>query len=69
MTTEEKLDKLTDRVDAIARNLELLSGMQIVTEEKLQRLEDTVNKAFTQVSNILQSHDERLDNLEGKQPQ
>jgi hypothetical protein len=30
MTTEERLDKLTERVDAIARNVELLSGMQIV---------------------------------------
>jgi len=69
MTPEERLDKLTERVDSIARNVELLSGMQIKTEESLQRLEDTVNNGFTKVANILLSHDERLDDLEGKKPQ
>ena len=42
------------RIDAIARNVELLSGMQIETEKHLH-----------QVIRLLASHEERLDRLEG----
>jgi hypothetical protein len=65
MTTEEKLDKLTERVDAIARNVELLSGMQIESERRHNRLMEAVERMV----NIVVSHDERLDRLEGTRPQ
>jgi hypothetical protein len=62
MTPEERLDKLTERVDAIARNVELLSGMQIKTEENFQRLE----KGMTRFAWILDNHEDRIETLEGK---
>jgi hypothetical protein len=65
MTPEERLDKLTERIDAIARNVELLSGMQIESEKRLNRLIETVGR----MASILVTHDERLDNLEGNQAQ
>jgi hypothetical protein len=72
-----------ERIEAIAQSAELLAGMQLKTEQNLQdlaaahietekslkRLEDTVNNGFMKTANILRSHDERLDNLEGKQAQ
>jgi hypothetical protein len=44
---------IEERLEAIARNLELLSGMQLKTEEALNRLTDTVNTGFTKVERIL----------------
>ncbi len=73
MTPEERFDKLTERVDAIARNLELLSGMQIETERKLQSLidstkqfEETINRGMDQTACILRNHEQRINALEGK---
>jgi hypothetical protein len=61
MTTEEKLDKLIERVDAIARNLELLSTMQVKTEESMGRLAET----SVILSRMVLEHDERIERLEG----
>ena len=58
MTIEERLEALTQTV-------ELLGGMQVETEKKLQRLIDTVNR----VALLVVDHDERLDDLEGNQAQ
>lgn len=55
---------IEERLEAIARNLELLSGMQLKTEESLNRLTDTVNMGFTKVAAILVRHEERLDELQ-----
>ncbi len=55
---------IEERLEAIARNRELLSGMQLKTEEALNRLTDTVNTGFTKVARILVTHEERLDDLE-----
>ena len=38
MTPEERYDKIDERIDAIARNLELLSHMHTATEGNLDRL-------------------------------
>jgi flagellar biosynthesis/type III secretory pathway chaperone len=63
MTPDERMEKLTERVDSIARNVELLSGMQIESEKRLNRLIETVGR----MAEILVTHDERLDDLEGNQ--
>jgi len=57
MMTEGSMDT-DERIDAIARNVELLSGMQIETEKHLN-----------QVIRLLASHEERLDDLEKDGPQ
>jgi hypothetical protein len=59
---------IDERLEAITRNLELLASIQADTEQKLNRLADTVNTGFTKVAAILVRHEERLDDLEGNQP-
>jgi hypothetical protein len=66
MTPEERLDKLTERVDAIARNVELLSGMQVKTEQQLNRFIDTVNNGLVRFALILDNHEDRIHDLEEK---
>jgi hypothetical protein len=62
VTTEERLDKLAERVDAIARNVELLSGMQIETERKLQLLVDSIGR----IRSAVVDHEDRIVNLENR---
>ena len=69
MTTEEKFDRLTERLDAIARNLELLSGMQIESERRLQQFISEVNSGLTRFARILDNHEDRIEGLEGDRPQ
>lgn len=38
MTTDERLDRLTERVDGLAHSVELLAGMQIETEKRVTEL-------------------------------
>ena len=63
---------IEERLTALAETVQILAGMQVKTEESLQRLEatvdrltQTVDRAFNQIANILSSHEERLDDLEG----
>jgi ABC-type transporter Mla subunit MlaD len=72
MTNEQHFRKIDERLDAIARNLELLSAMHLKTEENLDRLTQnldqltlTVDRAMGQVASILQNHEGRIDRLEG----
>lgn len=66
MTPEERLEKLTERVDAIARNLELLSHLQVESEQRLQRFIDAADDRFTRHANVIADHGDRLDSLEGR---
>lgn len=56
---------IDERLEALTQTVELLGGMQIETERKLQNLIDTVNR----VALVVVDHEERLDGLEGKRPQ
>jgi hypothetical protein len=65
MTPEERYKRIDERLDAIARNVELLSGLQMETEKSLNNLVQTVARLVA----VIVTHDERLDQLEGNQPQ
>ena len=62
MTTEEKLDRLTDRVDAIAQSVELIAHAQIKNDERMGQLMETM----TRLGNIIIAHEQRIENPEDR---
>jgi len=69
MTPEERLAKTEERLDAIARNLELLSSLQIDTERRLAQLVEVTNNIGTATQDLIvlmHSHDQRIAALEAK---
>jgi len=56
---------MEQRLEALTQSVELLASMQVETEKRLQLLIDSV----TRMATAIRDHEERLDNLEGNQPQ
>ncbi len=75
MTTDGKLEKLTERVDGLAHSVELPAGMQIESEKRMSTLIEqstdlkekmaTLADIMAQLTRIVPNHSERLDDLEG----
>ena len=73
MTIDERLEKLTERHEALAQHLEL---MQRHWEERHQRLErvvanlakysDEIGEGTARLLHIAQIHEQRIEKLEGK---
>ena len=75
MTIDERLERLTDRHEALTQTVEIIAGMQRDnerrmgelqeaakrTESNLQQLEVTMNR----LANIVIRHEERLDAIDG----
>ena len=69
MTIEERLEKLTERHEALAQSLELIAGMQKSNERRFEETDrrlGQVLEAITQLANIAESHGHRLDRQEGQ---
>ena len=80
MTFEERLDRLTERHEALTQSLELLAGMQRdnerrhaeLTEETNRRFEETnrqiadVLQFINQLAHVAEAHERRLDRLDEK---
>lgn len=65
MTTDEKLDKLTDRVDAIAQSVELLTTLhRDLEKETAAKFAETL-QFINRLAHVAEAHEQRLDNLEG----
>ena len=54
--------RLSERVDALAHRLELLALLHKENEARVTQIMDTMNR----LPNIVSSHEERLDDLEGR---
>jgi hypothetical protein len=77
MTTEEKLDRLTERVDAIAQSVELLTALHRDLEKETnarfaetnsimaQRFSETL-QFINRLAHIAEAHEQRLDDLENR---
>lgn len=75
MTTDGKLEKLTERVDGLAHSVELPAGMQIESEKRMSTLIEqstdlkekmaTLADIMAQLTRIVPNPSERLDDLEG----
>jgi hypothetical protein len=81
MTIEEKLDRLTERTEAIARSLELLVGMHrdlekqtaegfakaSATQAKNDERMGQLMETMTRLGNIVIAHEERIERIEDRQ--
>src|ERR1019366_1417703 len=66
MTTEEKLERLTDRVDAIAQSVELLTALhRDLEKETASRFAETL-QFINRLAHVAEAHEQRIDGLEGK---
>lgn len=63
MTIDERLDRLTERHEALTQTVELLAGDLRGLTTKVDHLTDAVN-ALVRVAEI---HDRRISRLEGQQ--
>jgi hypothetical protein len=65
MTTDQRLDKLTERVDAIAQSVELLTALhQDLEKQTAARFADTL-VFINRLAHIAEAHEQRIDRLEG----
>jgi copper oxidase (laccase) domain-containing protein len=67
MTIEEKLDRLTERHEALTQTVELIAGMQRANEEAHQRNEALLTRVIGVVEDLarmVQSHERRISGLE-----
>ena len=78
MTTEEKLDRLTDRVGAIAQSVELLTSLhRDLEKETAARFAETSAQTaarfaetlqfINRLAHVAEAHEQRLDDIEGQQ--
>lgn len=72
MSIDERLEKLTERHEALTQTVEIIAAMQKENDKRFaergaefDRRMGQVLEAITQLGHIAESHDHRLDNLEG----
>jgi hypothetical protein len=61
MTIDERLERLTERHEALTQTVELIAGMQQKNEERFGQVMEAINR----LAHIAEIHEQRLDNLEG----
>lgn len=80
MTIDERLDKLTERHEALSQTVELIAGMQRENEQRFRENEQRFRETFATVTrnfevvldsikrleNIAVAHEQRLDDLENQ---
>jgi hypothetical protein len=62
MTIDERLDRLTERHEALAQTMELIAAAQIKNDERMAELTETM----TRLANIIIAHEQRIENLEDR---
>jgi copper oxidase (laccase) domain-containing protein len=68
MTIDERLDKLTERHEALTQTVELIAHMQQENEkaqQKNQVLLAEIGEDLHSLARIAQAHEHRISNLEG----
>jgi DNA-binding transcriptional regulator YbjK len=64
MTIDERLEKLTERHEALTQAVDLLAAMYQQNEQRLAQVLDAINR----LANIAEAHDVRLDDHEQNPP-
>jgi hypothetical protein len=71
MTSDERLDRLDKRVEALAQSVELLATLHRDLETKFEQTNAMMAQRFSEtlgfinrLAHIAGAHDQRLDNLE-----
>jgi hypothetical protein len=55
MTVDERIERLTERHEALTQTVELIAAAQLRSDERLAQLMDTMNR----LGNIVIAHEER----------
>jgi hypothetical protein len=63
MTIDERLDRLTERHEALTQTMELIAAAQVKNDERFGQLTDAMNR----VANIIIAHEQRIEHLEDRQ--
>jgi archaellum component FlaC len=63
MTIDERLDRLTERYEALTQTVELIAAQQLKNDERMGQLMDTMNR----LGNIVIAHEPRIEDLEDRQ--
>jgi hypothetical protein len=63
MTIDERLDRLTERHEALTQTVELIAAQQLKNDERMGQLMDTMNR----LGNIVIAHEQRIEDLEDRQ--
>jgi hypothetical protein len=73
MNIDERLEKLTERHEALTQTVEIIAAMKKENERlaaergaQFDRRMGQVLEGITQLGHIAESHDHRLDNLEDR---
>ena len=71
MTIEERLDRLTERHEALTQTVEIIASMQRANEERFAESERRFERRFEKITDILESlieivkqHEIRLNGLQ-----
>jgi hypothetical protein len=67
MTIDERLERLTERHEALTQTVEITASMQQENERIIKRLGERVDQVTAAVAvlvRIVESHERRLDNLD-----
>ncbi len=70
MTIDERLEKLTERHEALAQSLEIVAGMQRENEKSIAQLTTLMGQSLqsiNQLARIAEAHEQRIDDLERHQ--
>ena len=62
MTIDERLERLTERHEALTQTVELIAAAQVKNDERMGLLMETMNR----LGNIIIAHEERIERLEDK---
>jgi hypothetical protein len=62
MTVDERIERLTERHEALTQTVELIAAAQLRSDERLAQLMDTMNR----LGNIVIAHEERIERLEDR---
>jgi hypothetical protein len=62
MTIDERLDRLTERHEALAQTMELIAAAPIKNDERMAELTETM----TRLANIIIAHEQRIEDLEDR---
>jgi len=64
MTIDERLEKLTERHEALTQTVELIAADNRQTAERMGKLVDRIDRLAGVAADIVRSHEERINKLE-----
>jgi hypothetical protein len=63
MTIDDRLERLTERHEALTQTMGLIAAAQIKNDERMGQVMDTMNR----LANIIIAHEQRIEHLEDRQ--